>query len=352
MNDNELDNLIKGIYSKRISEPFELEMSIKNAFKDKNSSFIKQKILKLVPVVCSFVVILSGIVYAKDIESYFKKIFTNSTEAIDMAVENGYFQQNEMDYVYDNDIGIKVDNLILDDLNLDISFCYEIKKENVSSICIEQYTILGDNEQLIYEYESDDIAKVGLAKTMSRNEGSLKVSDKTYTDSILYELREKENSLNTLNFEIRSLRVTYTDNTSDILNGNWKFNVTINDEMKKNSSLYYIFSENNEYVEKCKATLSATGMIVELELKEAINPNETIFKVKRGEEIYEEDIDLFYLKYNNEKHKPSSIEPQNTTYTKYIIHYNNIGVFFENADKFELYLAKFDTTIILNKEKN
>ena len=88
----------------------------------------KNIIKKGIGIVACFVVLFSGIVYAKDIENYLKRIFNNTTEAIDKAVENGYIQQENMDYTYDKDIGIKVNSLILDDLNLDISFNFETKK--------------------------------------------------------------------------------------------------------------------------------------------------------------------------------------------------------------------------------
>ncbi len=106
-------------------------------FEDEEKAMNKKvnfKIKKGIGIAACFAILFSGIVYAKDIENYFKKIFNNSTEAIDKAVENGYVQQENMDYTYDKEIGIKVDNLVLDDLNLDISFNFETKKENIKSI--------------------------------------------------------------------------------------------------------------------------------------------------------------------------------------------------------------------------
>lgn len=74
-------------------------------------------------------VLSTGVVFAKDINNYFSNLFNNSNKAIDVAVENGYVQQIDTGYTYDKDIGIKVENLVLDDLNLDISFNFETKKK-------------------------------------------------------------------------------------------------------------------------------------------------------------------------------------------------------------------------------
>ena len=58
-----------------------------------------------------------------------------------------------MDYTYDKDIGIKVNSLILDDLNLDISFNFETKKENIKSIRFNDFVIINENEKIIYQSE-------------------------------------------------------------------------------------------------------------------------------------------------------------------------------------------------------
>ncbi len=344
MNNNELDNLIKNIYSKQISEPPEFEMAIRNAFKDKKKIFIKQKIMKLATVMCSFVVILSGIVYAKDIEKYFKSLFTNSTESIDSAVENGYFQAIDMDFIYDNDIGIKVDNLVLDDLNLDISFCYTTSNKNIKSICLEQYKIFGDNEELIYEYNRDK-ASVGLANYVNRAEKH------EFDESILFGLRRGEYNFNKIYFEINSLTVSYIDNNREIIKGKWNFDIKLSNQMKKNSSIYYALEEENEYVKSCTGILSETGLLINLELK---NPIE---KINKHIDICE----LFNLRNNNIEYKMENIEVlqiggniENIYASEFSFKYGDVGKYSSNIDleKFELYIVPLDISIFLTRVHN
>ena len=123
------------------------KMEEKEKAMSKNNNY---KIKKGIAVAACFAIVFSGIVYAKDIEQFIKNIFNNSTEAIDLAVENGYVQQNKMNYIYDKEIGIKVDNLVLDDLNLDISFNFETKKEDVKSIRFNDFIITNDNGKVVF----------------------------------------------------------------------------------------------------------------------------------------------------------------------------------------------------------
>ena len=44
---------------------------------------------------------------------------------MDTAVENGYVQNVDMDFIEDNNLGVKVDYVLMDDHNLNISFVYK-----------------------------------------------------------------------------------------------------------------------------------------------------------------------------------------------------------------------------------
>ena len=86
-------------------------------FKEENKVIQKKKsykYMKYAMAACICLMFSTGIVFAKDIESYIKKIFNNSTEAIDSAVEEGYVQEIKDDFTYDNGFGIKIDNILLD----------------------------------------------------------------------------------------------------------------------------------------------------------------------------------------------------------------------------------------------
>lgn len=320
---------------------------------EKDITMNKKKILinkKIGLVACAFLIFTTG-VFAKDIENYIKKIFNNSTEAINSAVENGYVQNEDMDYVYDKDIGIKVDNLVLDNLNLDISFNFETKKGNVKSIRFDTFNIKTESGKIVYNSEFEYVEnpdELPIYNSLTWNNAPEKISNTNFSDSILLGLRQNSEDFNKLYFEIESLNLVYEDETVEKVSGFWSFNITIDEKMKKSTTIKYSIEKENEYVESCTGILSATGMIIELNLTDPLDPMRYI--QENSEKI--DNIGLFYLRNGTELIEPSRLEIQNATHTKYILHYDKIGIFYDNIDKIEMYLEPFNVYIVLNKEKN
>lgn len=330
-----------------IMKKLKLKIAISEIKNEKTSKINKYKSFtnrKLAIVACVCIIFTTGIVFAKDIETYVMSLFNNSTEAIDEAVENGYVQTTNMDFVYDNKIGIKVDNLILDNLNLDISICFITNEENIKSIYFKDFSITNENGRTVYESEikyANSLEEVAIANSFSRFNEPVKTNNGVFIDSVLLGLREHNNELNELKFDIRSLNIVYEDNMTKEIDGIWKFNLIISDEMKKSTTTEFVLSEPNKIVQSCTGTLNPTGMNIKLELKEPFNPME--YTLKNAENM--NDIGFFYLKNNDELIAPSYLEIDKQT--KYVLHYDKISSFSNNVNKIELYLEPFDTTIIL-----
>ena len=317
-------------------------------FKEENVVIKKKKNYKYMKygmVACICLTFLTGIVFANEIESYIKKIFNNSTKSIDVAVENGYIQEEDSDYIYDKDIGIKVDNLILDDLNLDISFNFETKKENVKSIRLRDFIITNDNEKVVFQSEFkgvETLEELPIYNSVTWINEPIRLTDTTFTDSILFGLRPEKEDFKELYFDIRSLQITYLDETIEIIDGTWNFNVVINEEMRKNTAVIYNMVESNEYIENCTATMTNTGTDIKLVSKVKIPiPPATAPEKSLLYCIYLSNEDKqykdFWLDYNEEVMD---------------IHFRDVGNFIENSDTLELHLEFFNTTITLVKETN
>lgn len=259
---------------KEIMEKLKLKIAISEIKKEgevamnKKKSFINKKIGI---AACACLVLTTGVVFAKDIENYFKNLFTNTNEAIEAAVENGYVQKEEMDYVYDNNVGIKVDSLVLDKLHLNISFAFEIDDKNVKSIRFKDFIISSNIGRNIYESElqyRENLDEIYLANSVEWMQQAKRIDDKTLVDSILFGLRETDKEIKELGFDVTKLHVVYQDDTWGEIDGNWNFSITISDEMRKSSSIKYVLKEESELVESCNGVLSASGFNVNLKLKE------------------------------------------------------------------------------------
>lgn len=334
---------------KEIMEKLKFKIAISKIKKEgevamnKKKSFINKKIGI---AACACLVLTTGVVFAKDIENYFKNLFTNTNEAIEEAVENGYVQTEEMDYVYDNNVGVKVDSLVLDDLHLNISFAFEIDDENVKSIRFKDFIISSNIGRNIYESEiqyRENLDEIYLANSVEWMQQAKRIDDKTLVDSILFGLRETDKEIKELGFDVTKLHVIYQDDTQEEIDGNWNFSITISDEMRKSSSIKYILKEKSEYVESCTGVLSATGFNVDLKLKEAFDPSEYIWS--NYEQI--NDIGVFYLKVNSELFAPNYLETNDIDYK---LPYDDIGTYSGDFDKIEIYLEPWDTSIFLEKE--
>lgn len=295
---------------------------------------------KSIIAACAILLLSTGGVFAKDIDNYIKQVFNNSSKAIDIAVDNGYVQETKMDYIYDKDIGIKVDNLILDDLNLDISFNFEAKKENLKSIRLNDFIITNDKNKVIFRSEfktAESPDNLPLYNSVNWAKEPIKLTDTTFKDSILLGLRSEKEDFKELYFDINKLDILYTDGSRKILEGNWNFTVTINDDMRKAPTVVYNMIEDNEYVESCTATMSNTGLLIELHTKEKIPiDNPDIFL-----------IDMLYLSNNQKIYKDFWIDFNDEIM---IIHCDDINNFIENSDKLELHLEFFNTIIVLTKK--
>lgn len=301
-------------------------------------------IRRWIGIAACFAIIFSGIVYAKDIENYVKKLFTRSTEAMDTAVENGYVQKVENGYVYDKDIGIKVDNLVIDDLNLAISFSFDTSEyKDITAIDFKDFTITNDNNKVIYRSvfkTEENIEDVPIYTSAAWGGSSIKTSDTTFSSSILIGLKSDAEKFEKIDFDIKSISLSYSDNKVEVIEGDWKFDVTISEEMRNSPKIIFTLKDDNEYIESCKATVTNTGTIIEFTSKEDI-PREFPDWPPTPARIYlNTHLDKTYRCLNAE------FDEKNMT-----IRLDNIGIHdMKDVDELELYIGFFNTTLILEQE--
>lgn len=322
-------------------------------FKEENMAMKKSKkaFVKTIAVACACLAITSGIVFAKDIEKVVKNLFSNSSEAVTQAVENGYVQTIERDYVYDKEIGVKIDNLVLDESNLNISIKFECKKENIEYIRFNKFVILTDTGEKIFDNDQQyatDINDVYTASSMTWSNLPQKVSENTFDDSILFKMGERSKEKKELYFKIQSLDIVYKDGTREEVEGNWDNDVVITEEMRNSKTIKYKLLEKNEHLESVDATLHPTGLELELNLSEPLDPMEYAL----SEVNNRIGASIFYIKDKENFFEANDIQIGNNSCTKYIMSYDCISTFSNNIDKIEIYLEPWDCAITLIKEDN
>ena len=313
---------------------------------------------KIIIAASAFLILTTGLVFSKEIEKISKKLFTNTTKAIDLAVENGYVQNINMNFIEDKDIGIKVNNIILDEISLDISFCYKVKDSNIKEIRISKYNITTGEGKPINSTEGK-YDEIPLANSTSWGDHTqIKTSDTTFSDSVLFTLRDLNYNLDEINIEIYEVKLIYEDLVEEV-QGKWNFNIEVRESMKKSSKVEFKMQGANDKVESCVGILSSTGFRIEIKLNEPFDImtwfDENVSKLAEKGTFEEYEAVPFYIIKNGEVIIPYEMGGADMPLKKeeigkvQTVKYNDISMF-ENVNQIELHICISDEPIVLVKE--
>ncbi len=267
-----LDNL----FNESIDLPIEYKYMIRNTIKNRKKERINRKSFKILIGVCGCIVVMTTVVFAKDIVQIFSSFFTNSTKAIDEATEKGYVQSVDGNFVYSNGMGIKVEHIIIDDSILDISYLYSYN-EKINSIELDKYTIKDNNDNLFYQYDSKNsmIEKPLIVKEIITGKdeyNSEKVDEGIFRSSVLYKSNNFPKSEKLL-ITINRIKI----NNTDTIEGNWNLCVDLDSKFNLREKKGYKII-NPEHILKSEITLSETTLKVYLQIDEEHGDHKFLFE--------------------------------------------------------------------------
>lgn len=266
---DEFDKMLFDYYDNKDEEiPLSTQNAIENAFKDKHKE--KSTTIIMLKRVAVFIlcigIVTATTVYAKDIINFITSIFTNSTPGIDKAVDNGYVQNVDMDFITYDDVGVKIDYLLMDENSLDISFIYKYYEETtiVKNIKPTEFSIKDEQENIICHMAEDSIGNANIIgdNIYSSSEQQL-LDNSAVRDSLLVTSKNFPTS-QTLYIEISKIALT-SGETTKYIDGNWNFSINIDDKIVKRSSSEFSATYNT-YVNDIKTELTATSLSIELQL--------------------------------------------------------------------------------------
>lgn len=304
--DKELEERLFNFFKENTDVPNYIDKAVDDAIsRGKKRKQAQYKLRRIAVIIFCLAIVTTGGVFAKEIISFITSIFTNSTPGIDSAVENGYVQNVDMDFVYDNNIGIKINNIVMDDTTLDISFLYDCSEyKNINKINLLEYEIKDDKNNLImkvyknsndvYEIDKNSIIK-GHVDMMNNNE-----FDSYYSNSILFKCDSIE--AKKLYFNIDSI---YIENgygkKQKSINGSWNFEIDIKEDFINNEKNVENIITNSKYIENISKVLNETTLSFDIDFNEEIDKN-VIYNIdniilKDNEHIYE--VDNFLIDNKN-----------------------------------------------------
>lgn len=252
--------------------PSSTERAIESAFSKINMLNKMRMIKRIASVIICAITVTSGVVFADNIVKYISSIFTRTTESIDIATQNGYVQNVNMDFVYDKDIGIKVDYIIMDNSKLDISYLYKVN-ESTTSLELYEYSIKDNENHLLYKTNRDSSVTevIPIVNSMSRSEKPVKLENNIIKESILYSSNQFP-KCEKLFIEVNCVRLNY----QDIVEGDWKIKVDVADKFNEREKIIYEPSYN-EHIIQSEIYLTETTLRVSLELDELYENNFTFY---------------------------------------------------------------------------
>lgn len=313
------DNEIKRILSSDIQLSNKYKNTIRNTLKEaKQKNNKKTKIVKVLASCCACVTITSSIVFAKDISNIISGFFNNS-QGIDTAIQNGYIEKPNMEYVSSKNTKMKVDNILMDDFNLSFTLnvvcSKEFKVTNFARLDLSKIIITDDEKRILY-CNDEDIFKNYCEKNnleysyenfdshhinSGLNSYIKDIDTDNNTLSLVYNLfADKYPKSKRLNIAISQIDLAKENSDKKIaMNGKWNCKVQIPEKFyNREEIIYKVKSCSNPKLNVTSAVVYNTCMKLNLNTLE-----DKIYDENDSEEVISQKISK-----ENEKYRKSVLD--------------------------------------------
>lgn len=301
MTNREDTELEKRLFDLARNDTKEAPMYVKQSVRNAIDRFERDKrriysLKRVAIIILSIGMITTSVAYGKEIVKFFKAIFTNSTPGIEAAIENGYIQNVDMDFVYDNNIGIKVDKIVKDDEIFDVSLVFDCNiQDKIDNIVLNNFSLIADDEVIFSEMQREGNSIIDSIE----KQNNIYLEDNLYYKSILCKFKNKID-YNKLELLIRKIDI-YKNNQLESIEGEWNIKLDIADSIKNDNDNYndnYHANYDTSILE-LKNTINATNFIIDIKFNENIN-TDIISKYgnirltgENSEELMTESSDIF-----------------------------------------------------------
>ncbi len=261
MNNDKLDNLIEKSFKEDNNiSPFsdDIDNLIGSIFKKRAR---KRKILFFIPIVLT-----STAVFAISYNIFNLSSVGLDDSCIETATKNGYVQTLDIPFQTFDNLGVKIDHFLIDDINFDISFEYEINNydiKDIKNVFIQDICIYDENNNVIYMEENEKSNSISnIADTMGYSK-IRKASDNTFKNTFFAQSNNFPKSKK-IYIEFSNI-ILNCKNENKTIQGIWKFEIKVPENMIDRENIgYKCISNNNEGNISIKnIKLSNTGLILQ-----------------------------------------------------------------------------------------
>ena len=262
----------------KMLEDVKLKIAISSFYEEerRNMKEIKKTVVKIASVACLILVLITGVVMAKEIEDFIKKLFgPNSSDGVEIAVDNGYVAEIKGEKYSSEGIEIKVDSIIMDDFNFAINFSMTLD---------ERYNMKEFKSQELYDLKIvDETGEIVFNSYGYRFDTEKEMQEKGYGGA--YSFLTEKTGERTLKLSLSAtgnskpfpkskfLTITFTkiniwdynekdEKIDKFYEGDWNFEVEVPKEFYERETFFYTAkscNDDNIDLSKITATLSNTG---------------------------------------------------------------------------------------------
>ena len=309
--DNEsFENNLKRIFTEEIEVPYCVKNKIRTVLNDKKERKNRNRLLfntiKILATVTACFIITTGVVFAKDIYNFINNFFINN-EGMDNAIEQGYIDKPNMEYVESNGTEIKINKALMDDYNLSLEFNMDlnkkIKAENIEDVYFPDMIITDENNNILYcedqttfeSYCKNNNLKYTWKETNENyiNSGSNKFIKANNGDTIklVYNFyASKYPKSKKILINLNKILCSYEEKDI-IINGNWQIEYKVPEKFYNREAYIYTVkncTSDKIRVEEVTVTETTTKMIIQTDEKPSLPYELTDDEETKNRKIQEE----------------------------------------------------------------
>ena len=302
MNNKEmLDKFKMNVAISNFEKEYKRETNQKGIYTLEKRRFWRDYIMKkrIIATTCVGMILMSGVVFATNIDNI-KNYFRGLGSGVDTAIENGYVENPQMDYIESNttlskepgiiaeDVKVeaKIEDFLMDDLNLSTQFSFEFDEKihsyidlnNINTITLNDLFVRDEENRLIYSgTEKDTFEKYCKEYNLNYIFGEFD-NEKYFNNGLNWfpSFISKEASLAKLTYNMYSegfpksrklyfsfsgMTITEHNNSNEVtIQGNWEIELDVPEKMyNRTSETYRVLSCSNEDFEIYSSSVSDTG---------------------------------------------------------------------------------------------
>lgn len=294
MSNENFENKLRTVCTEDIYIPQKFTYAIKSGLYENNRKWRFIEMKKIIASILCIVFMGTGIVLASN------SLWNHwNNKGVKTALEYGYVQNVEMDYNIQNDLGIKLDSIIIDNSNIGIVFNYKIPSnlKSIDNIAIKDIVIKDEKNNIIFEDGNEKSLSTGYAEEFASENSIVKQA------ILLNNLNHTYPKSNNIYISFSTVNIFRNQKNIKTITGNWNFDINVTDKFINRETIEYTAGQSKD-IEVISAELTSTGLDIEMKFNFPLNA-ENLGKNMKIQDNDENEYFLDKLSVENELTTPT-----------------------------------------------